>query len=138
MKLRCIGINHRTAAVGIRENMWFSDDEVRSFLRRMTVIGIKECVLASTCNRTELYYIPGDDSADETSVLNELVSYKHAGESVREDNFYSFQPLLAAQHLFKLAAGIDSMVLGDVQILHQLKSAFGLAQETKRDRKSVV
>ncbi|MFI5251078.1 MAG: glutamyl-tRNA reductase [Bacteroidota bacterium] len=130
MDLICIGINHRTAPIEIREKMWFSDDEVKSFLPLMKEQYAKECVLLSTCNRTELYYIPRENpSSNGKDVLKFLSRFKSNDESIRDENFYTINAVNVVKHLFKVTAAIDSMVLGDVQILNQVKEAFTMAFE---------
>jgi glutamyl-tRNA reductase len=88
-----------------------------------------ECVLASTCNRTELYYVPRPDSAQGVPVWKIMAGSKKAGAVVNDSHFYSIASLNAVKHLFRVASGIDSMVVGDVQILNQIKDAFAVAQE---------
>ncbi len=129
MNLYCTGINHRTAPIEIREKLWFSTEEVRSFLPLIKKDLAKECILISTCNRTELYYVPQEEHADNSKIWKRLSEYKHADTTVDEKNFYSLSSLNAVKHLFHVSTGIDSMVLGDIQILHQIKEAYGLAQE---------
>lgn len=123
----CIGINHRTAPVEIREKLWFSDDETRSILLHLRQQGLSECVLISTCNRTELYFRQSGSNID--AVWDILVSFKGVSGFERDRHAYVLRSLGAVKHLLKLAAGIDSMVLGDVQILNQIKTAFALSQE---------
>ena len=128
MKIVCIGISHRTAPVEIREKMWFSDEEVRSFLPVMKERHVQECVLISTCNRTELYYVPRENGATrEHDVLTTLTEYKVKDGSVFDSHFYNVTALNAVEQLFKVTAAIDSMVLGDVQILNQVKEAYAAA-----------
>lgn len=131
MNIFCIGINHRTAPIEIREKLWFSQDEMRAFLPFFREHHAAECVLTSTCNRTELYYTSREDSIAEADYRKLLIEHKNAGEVVRQQHFYSLSSLKSVEHLFNVACGIDSMVIGDVQILNQLKEAFTLAQETK-------
>jgi glutamyl-tRNA reductase len=130
MNLVCIGINHRTAPIEIREKMWFSNDEVRSFLPLMKERYAKECVLLSTCNRTELYYIPLENKeVSEKHIVDFLSSYKIKNDSIPKEHFYIINTLNAAKHLFKVTAAVDSMVLGDVQIQNQVKEAYAVAFE---------
>jgi glutamyl-tRNA reductase len=130
INIACLGLNHRVAPVSVREKLWFSEDDVRSLLCRLKAIGVEESVLISTCNRTELYYVPPANGLDERAVWKVLASQKNADEEPA-DALYAIHSLHAAQHLFKLAAGADSMILGDVQILNQIKSAYALAQSCR-------
>lgn len=129
MNLRCAGINHRTAPIDVREKLWFANDEIRSFIPILKQGIVSECVLASTCNRTELYYVPLDSSPPGVPIWKMLTMNKNAEAVVDESHFYSLSSLNAVRHLYRVASGIDSMVIGDVQILNQIKEAFGLAQE---------
>lgn len=131
MNLHCLGINHRTAPIEVREKMWFSADDARPALSILREGHFRECVLISTCNRTELYYVLPDRLTNGSPAWKTLSALKHDQGVIQEHHFYHLSSLKAAQHLFKLASGIDSMVLGDIQILNQLKSAFALAQESR-------
>lgn len=129
MNLLCLGLNHRTASVDVREKLWFSDDDARRLLSMLRDRGVEEAVLLSTCNRTELYYVPSAGQAPAGDVTQMFYSIKGAGDSLSPDAFYRLPSLHAVHHLFKLASGIDSMVLGDVQIIHQMKNALAIARE---------
>ena len=131
MNLYCIGINHRTAPIEVREKIWFSNEEARLFLTTVGKNLFDESVLISTCNRTELYYIPRGPVSNEQPLWRTLASYKNLSDGILDRHFYTLHALHAVTHLLKLASGIDSMVLGDVQILNQIKTAFTLAQESQ-------
>jgi len=128
MNIFCLGINHRTAPVEIREKLWFSRDEIVSALETLQQNNLKELVLVSTCNRTELYYSFRGKIIDNQPLWKILAAQKKA-TGLGNENFYSLSSLNAVKHIFGVASGIDSMVLGDVQILNQMKEAFTLAQE---------
>jgi glutamyl-tRNA reductase len=129
MNLLSIGISHHTASVDIRERMWFSTDEIREVVRRLKETFFSECVLVSTCNRTELYGMTRDQAPDEATVRKFLIDFKNASDTVREEHFVSNAAGDAISHLFRVAAGIDSLVIGDIQILNQVKEAFTLSRE---------
>jgi glutamyl-tRNA reductase len=129
MDLLSIGISHHTAPLEVRERMWFSHEEIAGALTRLKDGLFRECVLVSTCNRTELYGIGPAQGIDRTSLTKLLIDVKGAGDTVRAEHFHSVESGGAINHLFKVAAGIDSMVIGDIQILNQLKEAFALAKE---------
>ncbi|MBI1803855.1 MAG: glutamyl-tRNA reductase [Ignavibacteriae bacterium] len=131
MNIFCLGINHRTAPIEIRERMWFSDDEIRAIMPLLHEKQLMEAVLVSTCNRTELYYVPGEQITNGESLWQMLVRFKHAEETVQEKYFYSHSASEAVEQALRVASGIDSMVVGDVQILNQMKEAFGIAQESR-------
>jgi len=129
MNIHCLGISHHTAAIEIREKLWFSLGEIPPFLSSLKAKYMSEAVLVSTCNRTELYYIPRENSLNGTPVWKMLAQAKGAPQEVGEQHFYLKSSADAVEHLFRVASGIDSMVLGDVQILSQMKDAFSSAQE---------
>ncbi|MBI5476770.1 MAG: glutamyl-tRNA reductase [Ignavibacteriales bacterium] len=129
MNIYCVGTNHRTAPVEVREKLWFSSGELSAILDLLKQQNLKETVLVSTCNRTELYYSFKDELLSTDPLWQTLVQKKNAAEHLRAENFYSFSSLNAVKHIFAVASGIDSMVLGDVQILNQMKEAFTVAQE---------
>lgn len=129
LSLACVGINHRTAPLPLREAMWFADAELPAALKRLRETRARECVLISTCNRTELYYVPAAAPTDPGPMWRFLVSLKPQGDPPGADNFYSLSGLQAAKHLFKVVSGIDSMVLGDVQITAQVKEAWAAASD---------
>lgn len=131
MNLITIGINHRTAPIGVREKIWFSTDETKNILPQLKEKFFKECVLISTCNRTEVYGIPIDEVEEAKGVIGLLISFKDSGNIVKQDHFYELHSSLAVSHLFKVVSGIDSMVLGDVQIISQMKEAYLTASNMK-------
>jgi glutamyl-tRNA reductase len=128
LNLACVGINHRTAPLDVRESMWFSAEEMTAALKRLREARAREAILISTCNRTELYYVPAGDDG-ERPMWEFLASLKNHRQAPGRDNFYSFSGLQPVKHLFKVVSGIDSMVLGDVQITAQVKDAYAAAVE---------
>ena len=129
MNLICLGINHRTAPLEIRESVWFSSEEHRGLLPKIREEFAAECVLTSTCNRTELYYVPREDRSSGRPLWRALAEHKQRGSAATDAHFYTIPSLHAVKHLFSVASGIDSMVLGDVQILNQIKEGYSLAHE---------
>ncbi len=131
MNLITIGINHRTAPIEVREKIWYSTEETKNILPQLKGKFFKECVLISTCNRTEVYGIPIDEVEEGKGVVDLLISFKDSGNIVQHDHFYELHSSLAVSHLFKVVSGIDSMVLGDVQIISQMKEAYLTASNMK-------
>lgn len=127
MKVYSVGISHHTASLDVRERMWLSADEIRGALARLKEQQIPESVLVSTCNRTELYSFGA--GVDEASLKRFLIDFKGAAEAVQPGHFTGASAGSAVNHLFRVAAGIDSLVIGDIQILGQVKEAFMLARE---------
>ena len=128
MKLLVIGLNHKTAPIEVRERITFGPDIIAGALRDLRGHeGVHEAVVLSTCNRTEIY-CAADDGGEETvrhwlggfhGVAHERVNpflYAHAGRD-------------AVTHLLRVGCGLDSMVLGEPQILGQVKSAFATATD---------
>lgn len=129
-----MGINHRTAVLDVREKLWFSDAELRFALPVLKNQFFSECFILSTCNRTELYGILDSQKVPSltpsiVSQISEALTHLKSAESVNQQHLYAMGGLHSAAHLFKVAGGIDSMVLGDIQILHQVKTHFNLALE---------
>jgi glutamyl-tRNA reductase len=131
MNLLSIGISHHTASVAVREKIWFSDADIREALPRLREKFFSECVLVSTCNRTELYGIPFRPEVREEVVKEFLIRLRNVGDVVRPEHLVGRVGIDAIRQMFKVASGIDSMVIGDIQILNQVKEAFTLARETE-------
>ena len=126
MNLLCVGISHHTAPIEVREKLWFSDDEALSSLLALKERGFNEAVLFSTCNRTELYTV-GKES--QIGFLKEfLIERKTSQQNVPPSSLFSLDGQSSTRHLFEVAAGIDSMIVGDVQILSQIKDGYHRSQ----------
>ncbi len=126
MPLQILGLNHNTAPVEIREQVVFSGDDVARALASLTELdGVDEAVLLSTCNRTEFYVIADDAGRDH--VRNWLLDDRNLEPSFSE-TLFPLDDDAAIRHIFRVACGLDSMVLGEPQILGQLKDAFRDAQ----------
>src|SRR5210317_227723 len=122
MPLQILGLNHNTAPVEIREQVAFAGDEVSRALERLTALdGVEEAVLLSTCNRTEFYVI-GEDAGRER-LKQWLHDDRRLGDNFAE-SLFMLDDEEALRHIFRVACGLDSMVLGEPQILGQLKDAF--------------
>lgn len=128
MPLFSLGISHATAPLAIRERMSFGPEQVPAALRQITSLpGVEEAAVISTCNRTEIYAMLGDATAGDR--LTEWLARERSPDDpdVRQ-RFYSHTDQDAARHLFRVACGLDSMILGEPQILGQIKDAYELAQ----------
>ena len=120
----CVGVNHLTSPVQERETLAFSREELLPALKRLNS-GNRGSAILSTCNRTELYTTaPRHDTDALIVALN-----AEKGASVAPDHFYTYQHRDAVQHLFRVAAGIESMVLGESQVLGQVRDAMAVATE---------
>jgi len=127
MRLQILGLNHTTAPVEVREQVVFAGDELgRALARLMEIDAIEEAVLLSTCNRTEFYVITNDAGHDA------LRAWLHAEGNLDPafgDTLFSLDNKQAIRHIFRVACGLDSMVLGEPQILGQLKDSVRGAQQ---------
>jgi glutamyl-tRNA reductase len=129
MNLVSIGISHRTAEVDVRERMWLSADETRQAMTTLKERWFAECMLVSTCNRTEVYGLGREGPVSHDDLKSFLIAFKNAGSAVGPGHFYESSGDAAVAHLFRVASGTDSQVIGDIQILNQVKEAFQLARE---------
>ncbi|HSF18552.1 MAG TPA: glutamyl-tRNA reductase [Vicinamibacteria bacterium] len=130
MDLIVVGLNHRTAPVGVRERIAFSEEEVRSVLgRTRTEDTLTEAILLSTCNRTELYGLSSDNGAAELYIRRLLEESKKIDLSQHPGYAYTLTRLESVRHLLRVAAGLDSLVLGEAQILGQVRRAYDLSCE---------
>ena len=123
-QLYAIGINHQTAPVSLRERVAFSDHALPAALAALRALpSVREVALLSTCNRTELYAV-ADDQGD--ALCDWLASHPDAGDL--HAYLYQHQGADAVRHLFRVATGLDSLVLGEPQILGQVKHAWAAAR----------
>ncbi len=132
MNLIAVGINHHTAPIELRERLAFTDEETRKFLRAICDGKLlSEALLLSTCNRTELYAVPALDEVNADYLKDFLIEYKGARKTLRREHFFSLWACGAVKHFFEVASSADSMILGEAQILGQVKDAYRLAAEEK-------
>ncbi len=128
MPLKILGLNHNTAPLEIREQIVFAGPEIPAALAEVRQLdGVDEAVLLSTCNRTEFYLVA--DRAGHESLKEWLSSSRKLDEGFR-DSLFALEEAEAIRHIFRVACGLDSMVLGEPQILGQLKDAWRDAQES--------
>ena len=126
MPLKILGLNHNTAPVEIREQVVFAGQEIgRAAARARALAGVEEAVLLSTCNRTEFYIVASDDGGRALSAW--LHDERNLDPSFSQ-SFFELDGDDAIRHIFRVACGLDSMVLGEPQILGQLKEAYREAQ----------
>lgn len=125
-----MGVNHRTAPVEVRERLSFSEQSLRESLSGLVAAApIKGGVILSTCNRTE-FYVAVSDTEEAKELLSEFMAAR-VGVGREEIERYTYSHLLqdAVRHLFRVAAGLDSMLLGETQILGQVRQAYQTAFE---------
>jgi glutamyl-tRNA reductase len=135
MYIHCLGLNHRTAQVGLREQLALSEEKTKAALSCQALDSgprpdsISELAILSTCNRVELYAIMPEPKSD--ALLSYLVDIYHINSTEFEPYMYHYVDQEAVRHLFRVAAGLDSLVIGEPQILGQVTSALELAQSQK-------
>jgi glutamyl-tRNA reductase len=128
MTLLALGINHKTAPVAVRERVAFAPDLLPAQLRdAYSASGMQEIAILSTCNRTELYCTVEGVQAEHLLAWLEKIHGVPLEQLI--DCHYSLQDEDAVKHLFRVASGLDSLILGEPQILGQMKSAYAVAQE---------
>lgn len=131
MELCLIGLSHRTAPLAIRERLAVLSGEVEPLLRALlTLPEVTEAVVISTCNRVEVYVASADGAAASSAVrdhLRQRFDEQVGGELGVERHLYERVGRTAAHHLFRVTASLDSLVVGEPQILGQVKEAFDLA-----------
>jgi len=125
-----LGLNHRSAPVEIRERVALAGPEAPEFLRLVVGSGnISEAAAVSTCNRVELYTLAKAPPLETARVIGLLASYHGLASGEIEPYVYRSDGPAAVRHLFRVAASLDSMVVGEKQILGQVKSAYFRAVE---------
>jgi glutamyl-tRNA reductase len=127
MRLQILGLNHNTAPIEIREQVVFAGEEVsRAIVHLRDMDGVDEAVLLSTCNRTEFYVMTSDAGRER---LQAWLHDERNLDPAFSNTLFTFDSDDAIRHIFRVACGLDSMILGEPQILGQLKDAFRDAQQ---------
>jgi glutamyl-tRNA reductase len=127
--LLILGISHRSAPVAVRERLAYADAEIGPALRRMRAScdAIGEAALISTCNRVEAIVVTADAARAADAIVQFFATDRGVDAGAFEPSIYRHDGLAAARHLFRVGASLDSMVVGEPQILGQLKSAYAAA-----------
>ncbi len=132
MNLLSIGTNHRTAPIDIRERLYFTEKELDgAYDALLNKYAFKEAVIISTCNRTEIYTVTDPFTMRYGDLFDFIIERKGTREFSNPEYFYRQFASGAANHLFRVASGIDSMIIGDIQILAQVKDAYYYADQKK-------
>ncbi len=128
MTLFALGINHKTAPVEIRERVAFTPEKLPQAFSELTATnGVNEVAILSTCNRTELYC--GIEGEDSRAVRDWFSRFHNIKLEDVEPYFYAHPDRHAVRHILRVASGLDSMVLGEPQILGQMKQAYSTAND---------
>lgn len=132
MRIVAIGLSHHTSPVELREKFAFSESEIPGTLEELRRRGlVTEGVIVSTCNRMELYAVtPNDDRKSLEAIREFLATVRGHNQSINGEMYLYSEPH-SLEHLFKVACGMDSMLLGETEILGQLKKAYDLALQHK-------
>ena len=127
-ELITLGISHKTASVELRERLALTQSAVTGFLQEVAVQPeVHEAVVISTCNRTELTLVVGDAVAAESAVLGILAQRAHVRPTELAERMYSPRNCDAARQLFRVSAGLESMIVGEAEIQGQVKRAYEIA-----------
>ncbi|WP_305045252.1 glutamyl-tRNA reductase [Geoalkalibacter sp.] len=132
MNILVVGLSHKTAPVEIREKVAFAPTAMEKPLRRMLALpAVTEGVIVSTCNRVELYATSRDVEAATAQLKRFLAEYHGLAADVLAPHLYDLSGPDAIRHVFRVASSLDSMVIGEPQILGQIKTAYGYACDYK-------
>jgi len=128
MNLQLIGVSHKTAPVEVREQLAIPEGKLPEAIRELTrVSGVREAMILSTCNRVEILAHTANGSAQLRDFLHQCFPVE---PSLYEPHLYEYRELDAVRHLFRVVASLDSMVVGEPQILGQVKEAYATARAT--------
>lgn len=129
-RLLVLGLSHRTARVEQREKAWLAEPAARSVLRELRRHpAITETAVLSTCNRTELFAVVNERRAGERALRRALIGHSRIGRNELAEASYVYTRHSAARHMFRVAASLDSMVLGESEIQGQVRAARELARQ---------
>jgi glutamyl-tRNA reductase len=127
-ELLALGVSHKTAPLELRERLALTEGRATAVLAELTAHEeIHEAVAISTCNRTELYLVATDAVAAESAALAVLARQAETRPTELADSLYALRDLDVARHLFSVAAGLDSMIVGEAEIQGQVKRSYELA-----------
>ncbi len=132
MSVLVIGLSHRTSSVDVREKFAIAQNQLPAALQQLQDTGlIQESLILSTCNRVEVYAVTSSGPDQAFAQVRRFLEERAGGHTLG-DELYSLREPDSLEHLFKVACGLDSMVLGETEILGQLKAAYELARQHKR------
>jgi glutamyl-tRNA reductase len=131
MELLCLGLNHKTAPVEVRERFAVGAPKLGEAAREIiAATGVRESVVISTCNRTE-FYLAAPHASDAFSRLESHLASKTPPHQSAAPHFYRMEKSAAAQHLCRVVSGLDSMMLGETEIFGQVKQAYQAALDAE-------
>jgi glutamyl-tRNA reductase len=130
MRVAITGLNHRSAPVEVREKLAIKETELPAALAELkSTPGVAECAVLSTCNRVEIMLAIDDDCSGREAARDFLSRFRPVDGTWLENYLYSYDGEDAIKHLFRVASSIDSMIVGEPQILGQLKAAYSVARQ---------
>jgi glutamyl-tRNA reductase len=131
MEIVLVGLNHRSAPVEVREKVSFTNDQARQAAEELRARGIlHETLVLSTCNRSEVYGVPPETARESAAALSSYLSSFHSVQlDLLSPSLYHHHDRHAVRHLFRVASGLDSMMLGEAEILGQVREAYRIAYE---------
>jgi glutamyl-tRNA reductase len=131
MEIVLVGLNHRSAPVEVRERVTFTNDQARQAAEELRARGIlHETLVLSTCNRSEVYGVPPETTRESAAALSNYLSSFHSVQlDLLSPSLYHHYDRNAVRHLFRVASGLDSMMLGEAEILGQVREAYRIAYE---------
>jgi glutamyl-tRNA reductase len=131
MEIVLVGLNHRSAPLEVREKLSFTNDQARQAAEELRARGIlHETLVLSTCNRSEVYGVPPETTRESAVALSNYLSSFHSVQlDLLSPSLYHHYDRHAVRHLFRVASGLDSMMLGEAEILGQVRDAYRMAYE---------
>jgi glutamyl-tRNA reductase len=131
MEIVLVGLNHRSAPVEVRERVSFTNDQARQAAEELRARGIlHETLVLSTCNRSEVYGVPPETTRESARALSSYLSSFHSVQlDLLTPSLYHHYDRNAVRHLFRVSSGLDSMMLGEAEILGQVREAYRIAYE---------
>jgi len=127
-----LGLNHKSAPIEVRERFVFCEEDIKRFVNLLRDKGILGAIVLSTCNRTEIYYeVEDNHPSTDLEIFQEILSsYRKTDLNVGK-YFYKMKNEEVARHLFTVVSGLDSMALGEYQIVGQIKDAYNISEKHK-------
>ena len=133
-----IGTDFRKSSLKMREKLFLNDEVKPSFIRKVINSAvIQECVILATCNRVEIYIICSNPDQAKIDIINTLSMFHGIPTNLFKENLYIYQCEKAIRHLFRVVSGLESMIVGESEILGQIKKAYDLsnpAELVREDR----
>ncbi len=128
LMLFAFGVNHKTAPIEVREKLYIHENEISDLLSILKQT-LSECVILSTCNRTEVYGVMNAVDVDFDFYKDLIINFKNAQDIAQKEHFFTSISCAACQQLFSVATSTDSKIIGDTQILQQLRDAYHTAKD---------